>query len=65
MSDQAAKQEEIEEARLPTPCLDFTGHVCSILDGDESILSPNTEIPSVPDNTVDMDIQSSTAGKQQ
>ena len=58
MSDQVVEQEEIEEARLSTPRLDFTGRVHSILDGDESILSPNTEIPSVPDDIVDMDIQS-------
>ena len=58
MSNPAVKQEEIEESRLPSPHLNFTGCVCSILDGDESILSLNTEVPSVPDDIVDMDIQS-------
>ena len=58
MSNPVVKQEETEEPRLPLPCLNFTGHVCSILDGDKSILSLNTEVPSVPDDIVDMDIQS-------
>ena len=58
MSNPAVKQEEIEESRLPSPRLNFTSHVHSILDGDESILSPNTEVLSVPDDIVDMDVQS-------
>ena len=58
MSNQAAEQKEIEDLRLPSPHLNFTGCVRSILDGDESILSPNTEVPSVPDDIVDMDVQS-------
>ena len=60
MSDQVAKQEEMEEARLPTPRLDFTGCIRSILDSDKLILSPNTEVPSVPGDIVDMNIQNST-----
>ena len=58
MSNPAVEQEETEDLRLPSPRLNFTGRVRSILDGDESILSPNTEVPSVPDDIVDMDIQS-------
>ena len=58
MSNPAAEQEETEDLRLPSPRLNFTGHVWSILDGDESILSPNTEVPSVPDDIADMDVQS-------
>ena len=59
MSNPAVGQEEKEDTRLPTPRLDFTGRVRSILDGDDSILSPNTDIPSVPDEIVDMDVQNS------
>ena len=58
MSNPVAGQEETEDLRLPSPRLNFTGCVRSILDGDESILSPSTEIPSVPDDIMDMDIQS-------
>ena len=58
MSNPVVEQEEIEKSRLPSPCLNFTGHIHSILNGVESILSPNTEVPSVPDDIVDMDIQS-------
>ena len=58
MSNQAAEQEETEVSRLPSPHLDFTGRIRSILDGDESILSPSNEVPSVPDDIVDMDVQS-------
>ena len=58
MSNPVAEQEETEDLRLPSPRLNFTGRVRSILDGDESILSPNTEVPSVPDNITDMDVQS-------
>ena len=58
MSNPVAEQEEIEDLRLPSPRLNFTGRVRSILDGDESILSPNTEVPSVPDDITDMDVQS-------
>ena len=54
-----AQQEEIEESRLPTPHLDFTGRIRSILDGDESILSPNTEVLSIPRDVSDMDIHNS------
>ena len=50
MSNPVAEQEEVEESRLPSPHLDFTGHVRSILDGDDSLLSPNTEVPSIPGN---------------
>ena len=59
MSNQAAEQEEVEEARLPTPHLDFTSHIHSILDGDDPILSLNTEVLSVLGDIVDMDIQNS------
>ena len=62
MSNPAAEQEELEESRLPTPHLDFTGRVSSILNGDESILSPNTEVPSIPGNVLDMDINNSNQG---
>ena len=48
MSNPAVEQEETEELRLPSPRLNFTGRIHSILDGDESILSLNTEVPSVP-----------------
>ena len=58
MSNPAVEQEETEESRLPSPRLNFTSRVRSILDGDETILSPNTEVPSIPDDIVDMDIQS-------
>ena len=58
MSNQAAKQEETEDVRLPSPHLNFTGRVRSILNGDESILSPSTEVPSIPNDIVDMDVQS-------
>ena len=59
MSNSAVEQEESEELRLPSPRLNFTGCVRSILDSDESILSLNTaEVPSIPDDIVDMDIQS-------
>ena len=58
MSNQAAEQEETEDVRLPSPHLNFTGRVRSILDGDESILSPSTEVPSIPNDIVDMDVQS-------
>ena len=57
MSNTAAQQEETEELRLPSPHLNFTGRIRSILDSDESILSPNTEVPSVPDDIMDMDVQ--------
>ena len=59
MSTTAAEQEEIEEQRLPSPHLDFTGRVRSILDGDDSILSPSTEVPSIPQDVSDMDIHDS------
>ena len=58
MSNQAAEQEDTEVSRLPSPHLNFTGRIRSILDGDESILSPSNEVPSVPDDIVDMDVQS-------
>ena len=53
MSNQAADQ---EEARPSTPRLDFTGCIRSMLDGDDSILSP--DVPSVP-GIVSMDYQNS------
>ena len=53
------EQDEMEEARLPMPHLDFTGHVRLVLDGDESILSLYTEVPSIPEDIADMDIQNS------
>ena len=53
MSNQAADQ---EEARPSTPRLDFTGRIRSMLDGDDSILSP--DVPSVP-GIVSMDYQNS------
>ena len=59
MSNPAVKQEEIEESRLPTPRLDFTGRIRSILDGDKSILSLNTEVPSIPGDVSDMDTHNS------
>ena len=58
MSNQAAEQEETGEVRLPSPHLNFTSRVRSILNGDKSILSPSTEVPSIPNDIVDMDIQS-------
>ena len=58
MSNPVVEQEETEESRLPLPRLNFTSRVRLILNGDKSILSPNTEVPSVPDDIVDMEIQS-------
>ena len=59
MSNTAAKEEEIERSRLLSPNLDFTGRIRSILDGDDSILSPTNEVPSIPADVEDMDIQES------
>ena len=59
MLNLAVEQEEIEESRLPTPRLDFTSRIRSILDGDNSILSPNTEVLSIPGDVLDMDIHNS------
>ena len=55
MSNQVADQ---EEASPPTPRLNFTGRIQSMLDGDDSILSPTTDVPSVP-GIVSMDYQNS------
>ena len=62
MSNTAAVEEEIEEARLPSPHLDFTGCIRSILDGDKSFPSPSTEVPSVPIDVSDMEVNTSNQG---
>ena len=53
MSNQAVDQEEVSPS---IPRLNFTGRIRSMLDGDDSILSP--DVPSVP-GIVSMDYQNS------